>query len=285
MGTASRLAGKEAGERNPVLAFITYPPVLRGLILLVISGFTFPLGGVFILRMNALPLRYLLMHGVLLGGALGLALQVNATFMILAVNLLLVILLNISSSKLKADYGHMTMFFMVAAIAGASIITTLFHVPAKDTLTLLWGSLYASLTSSVIIAGIIGLGLAAFSIRYFKSLTAIFYDKEVALSLGIQVRKLELVIMVMISLVIAVAMQLMGALLLDAQLILPVVIAGTFASGLRAAMFYSCLLGGLFSISGFFISLALDIPISAGVAIPAVVTFLILILRKGVMKK
>lgn len=52
---------------------LTYPPVIRGFILLAISGFTYPLSGVFILRMNILPIRYLLMHGVLLGGAIGLA--------------------------------------------------------------------------------------------------------------------------------------------------------------------------------------------------------------------
>ena len=268
-----------------MLELITYPPVLRGLILLLISGFTFPLGGVFILRMNILPLRYLLMHGVLLGGALGLALNTNLTGTILAVNLILVVLLNYSSQRLAVDYGQMTMFFMVASIAGASVITTLFHVPAKDTLTLLWGSLYASKTSSVIIAGIIGVGLVIFSIRYFRNLTAVFYDRDVALSLGVPVQRFEMVIMLMISLVIAVAMQLMGALLLDAQLILPVVIAGVFSTGLRSAMFYSCLLGGVFSITGFILSLFFDIPISAGVAIPAVVIFLIITIRMGVVKK
>ena len=263
-----------------MLELLTYPPVLRGLLLLLISGFSFPLGGVFILRMNILPIRYLLMHGVLLGGALGLALGLNLSVTSFAVNLLLIILLSRSSRILKTGYGHLSMFFMVAAIAAASVITARFHVPAKDTLTLLWGSLYSSDTMSIITAAAIGLGIVLFSVIFFRYLTAVFYDRDVAVSLGINVNIFELAVMLITSLVVASAMQLMGALLLDAQLILPVVIAGLLASGLRRTMLLSCILGGLFSIAGFFISLFFDVPVSAGVAIPAAVMFVIVIFLK-----
>ena len=263
-----------------MLELLSYPPVLRGLLLLLISGCTFPLGGVFILRMNILPIRYLLMHGVLLGGALGLALGWNLSYTGLGVNILLVAALSRSSGILKTDYGHLTMFFMVSAVAAASIITARAHVPAKDTLTLLWGSLYSSNSLSVITAAAVAAAIVIFTVVFFRYLTAVFYDRDIAASLGINVNIFELTVMLITSLVVASAMQLMGALLLDAQLILPVVIAGFFASGLRQTMIVSCLLGGIFSISGFFISLFLDIPVSAGVAIPALLIFIIVIFMK-----
>ena len=169
---------------------------------------------------------------------------------------------------------------MVATIAAASIITARAHVPAKDTLTLLWGSLYSSDTGAVISSAVIGVGIVIFSIVFFRYLTAVFYDHDVASSLGIRVNFFELSVMLITSLVVASAMQLMGALLLDAQLILPVVIAGLFASGLRQTMILSCILGGIFSIAGFFISLFFDIPVSAGVAAPAAVMFVIVIFIK-----
>lgn len=267
-----------------MLDLLTYPPVLRGLILLIITGFTFPLGGVFILRMNILPIRYLLMHGVLLGGAAGLALGLNLSVTSFIVNLLLVVVLSQSRRLLKADYGHLTMFFMVASIAAASVITARFHVPAKDTLTLLWGSLYSGNTASIVSAAVIGGGIVVFSAVFFRHLTAVFYDRDVAASLGINVNIFELAVMLITSLTVASAMQLMGALLLDAQLILPVVIAGLLASGLRQTMMLSCLLGGLFSLTGFFISLIFDVPVSAGVAIPAALIFIIVIFIKRRIK-
>ena len=264
-----------------MLELLTYPPVLRGLVLLLISGFTFPLGGVFILRMNILPVRYMLMHGVLLGGAIGLALGINLSLTSFIVNLLLIVILSQSSRILKTDYGHLTMFFMVAAIAAASVITARAHVPAKDTLTLLWGSLYSSDTRAIISAAVIGGGIVLFAVLFFRYLTAIFYDRDVAASLGINVNIFELAVMLITSLVVASAMQLMGALLLDAQLILPVVIAGLLASGLKQTMILSCILGGIFSVTGFFLSLFFDIPVSAGVAIPAAVVFIITIIARN----
>ncbi len=274
------MACQGAAGRDSVLELFTYPPVLRGFILLLISGFTFPLGGVFILRMNILPIRYLLMHGVLLGGALGLAFDLSPQLTSFAVNLLLIIILNRSSGALGTGYGHLSMFFMVAAVAGASIITSVFHVPAKDTLTLLWGSLYSSTPFSVVSAAVIGGGIVLFAVIFFNRLTAVFYDREVASSLGINVSMFELAVMLITSLVVASAMQLMGALLLDAQIILPVVIAGLIASGLRQTMLIASTAGGVFSILGFMISIFFDLPASAGVAIPAVFVFIITVIVK-----
>nr|WP_246434128.1 iron chelate uptake ABC transporter family permease subunit [Spirochaeta isovalerica] len=259
---------------------LSYPPIYRGLMLLVFSGFTFPLAGVFVLRMNLLPIRYLLMHGVLLGGALGLALRWNPSLVSVAVNVFMIIILNQSSRKLKTGYGHLTMFFMVFSVAAASIITSVFHVPAKDTLTLLWGSLYASSPLTVAITGAVSASLVLFSVLNFRKLTVIFHDKQVASSMGIRVSRFELAIMLITSLAVASAMNLMGALLLDVQLILPVVIAGLIASGLKQTMVYSCLFGGAFSLIGFFTALLFDIPVSAGIAIPAAAVFIIIIFFK-----
>ena len=261
-----------------MLEILTYPPVLRGFILLCLSGLTFPLGGVFILRMNLLPLRFLMMHGVLLGGAMGLAFGWDLSVTTLAVNLLLIFGLNQSVRILKSDYGHMSMFFMITSIALALVIISRFHVPAKDTMVLLWGSLYTNDLMSLIFGGVLGLGLVLFSVLFFRQLTALFHDRDVALSLGIRVPFFELMVMLMIALVVASAMRLMGALLLDALILLPVIVASFLASGLKKMMILSSLFGGLFAVSGFFISLCFDIPVSAGASLPAGFIFLIILI-------
>jgi len=267
-----------------VLEILSYPPVLRGLILLCIAGFTFPLGGIFILRMNLLPLRFLMMHGVLLGGAMGLAFGWDLSITTLAVNLLLIFALNRSVRALKSDYGHMSMFFMITSIALALLIISKFRVPAKDTMVLLWGSLYTNDLMSLLFGGILGLALVLFSVFFFRQLTALFHDRDIALSLGIRVPFFELMVMLLIALVVASAMRLMGALLLDALILLPVITASFIATGLKKMMVLSSLFGGLFAVSGFFISLYMDIPVSAGASLPAALIFLIiLILQRSVL--
>ena len=64
---------------------------MRGFITMSISGAVFPLCGVMILRLNLVPMRYMLMHGVILGGAIAMALIVPLLPVTITVNLLLVL--------------------------------------------------------------------------------------------------------------------------------------------------------------------------------------------------
>lgn len=265
-----------------MLEFFSYPPVLRGFVLLMTAGVSFPLCGVFILRLNLLPIRFLLMHGVLLGGAISLALNLDQTVTILFANIALVLLLGQGAKTLKADYGQLSMFFMTASIAAASIVISVFNVPARDTLTLLWGSLYTADARSISIALLLSMVLVGFTVRYFRHLTVCFYDRDVARAMNVNTELLELAVILLIALVVALAMKLMGALLLDVIILLPVISAGFLVSGLKKMMILSCVLGAFFSFSGFLISLRFDLPVSAGVAVPAVVLFLItLIIKRG----
>src|SRR6056297_2206793 len=125
-----------------MLELLSLKPILKGFIVLTLAGLTFPVAGVYLFRLNLLPLRFMLMHGAILGGAMALALHINPFWTTIAVNLLLVIIMAKSSRTLKTDTGQMSTFFMVISISLAFIIIYKFNVPARDTLTLLWGNLY-----------------------------------------------------------------------------------------------------------------------------------------------
>src|SRR5665647_2103947 len=125
-----------------MVELFSYAPILKGFIVLILTGFAFPVTGVYLLRMNLLPLRFMLMHGAILGGALSLAMEVNPFAGTLAINLLFVLLMTRMSRSLKVDPGQLSAFFMVVSISLAFIFIYSFHVPAKDTLSLMWGSLY-----------------------------------------------------------------------------------------------------------------------------------------------
>lgn len=257
-----------------------YPPVLRGFLLIIIAGFTFPMAGVFILRLNLLPLRFMLMHGVLLGGALGLGFHINPAAAALAVNLVLLLLLALSGGLFKADYGPLTLFFMTASVAAASIVVVRMNVPARDTLTLLWGSLYTTRPSDLVTAAVLGGILLAVPLFRFRSLTALFYNREVAGTLGIAPVYRQFFLMVLTALTVSAAMRLMGALLLDVLILLPVIIAELLAVRFRGVLILSSLLGGAMALTGFFLSVHWDVPVSAGAAVPAVTIFLILLILK-----
>lgn len=259
-----------------MLELLSLVPIQRGLLVLLAAGVTFPLTGVFILRLNLLTMRFMLMHGALLGGATALALGFDPLLMTIVINAFLIGAASIFSQRLKIDTGHSTTFFMVFAMAAAFAVMYKANVPARDTLDLLWGNLFAVSRTDVIITACFGLLLFLFYLTFHQSLHALIFDKDVARTSGVPVDFLTYIIMFLTGFTVAFAMKLIGALLLDALLLLPAIIASYFAKSIKSIVLLSMLLGGIFSVSGFLLGVALDIPISAGVVLMATLGFLTL---------
>ena len=82
-----------------------------------------------------------------------------------------------------------------------------------------------------------------------------------------------------IALTVAAAMKLLGAFLIDALLILPVLSASSFlrrrkrGRGIRSLFFLSAALGFVFSVSGYVISVAFDLPPGAVIALIAGIAY------------
>lgn len=85
------------------LSLFLLEPVFRGFFALLISGSAFPLCGVMVLRLNLIPLRYMLMHGVILGGAIALATSLPIVPSVIVINFLLVIFILLFSQNF--DFG------------------------------------------------------------------------------------------------------------------------------------------------------------------------------------
>ena len=259
-----------------MLELLSLTPIQKGLILLVIAGVSFPITGVYLLRLNLLPLRFMLMHGAILGGALALSFQWSPFITTIIVNLLLVLLMTKTSRSLKTDAGYISTFFMVISISLAFILVYKFNVQAKDTLSILWGSLYTSTWEEVVAIALFSFLLILFQLFYFRKLQAFFFDREIAYTSGVNERFLYYSIVLLTALTVAMAMKIIGALLLDALLLLPALIATLHAKSLRGVILWSSLWGGFFATGGFFIAIWLDIPASSAIAAMASILFIVI---------
>lgn len=270
------MASKGDERRDVVLELLSLTPILKGLIVLALAGLTFPITGVYLFRLNLLPMRFMLMHGAILGGAMALALQINPFWTTIAVNLLLVLFMAKTSRSMKIDTGQISTFFMVISISLAFIVIYKFNVPAKDTLTLLWGNLFTLSWTEVIGIGSFALMLAGFQFYFRQQLRALFFDREIAFTSGINESHLYYAVVFLVAITVALAMKLIGALLLDAILLLPPVIASFRARSLRGMILGSAIWGGIFAIGGFLLSIAIDIPASSSIAALASITFIVI---------
>ena len=258
-----------------MLELLSLSPIIKGLVLLVVAGISFPVTGVYLLRLNLLPLRFMLMHGAILGGAAALSFSFNPLLTTIAVNVALVLFMTKASRTLRADAGYISTFFMVVSISLAFILIYRFNVQAKDTLSLLWGSLYTASWGEVAAVCLFSLLLLLFQLIYYRRLQAFFFDREIAYTSGVDERFLYYAIVLLTALTVAIAMKIIGALLLDAILLLPALIATLHAGSLRGVLVWSSLWGGLFAAGGFFLALLFDIPASSAIAAFAAVVFMI----------
>lgn len=177
---------------------------------------------------------------------------------------------------MKMDAGQISTFFMVISISLAFIFIYKFNVPAKDTLTLLWGNLFTLSWTEVMGICIFSVLLTGFQFYFRAQLRALFFDREIAFTSGINESRLYYAVVFLIAITVALAMKLIGALLLDAILLLPPIIASFRARSLKGMILGSAIWGGIFAFGGFLMSVAIDIPASSSIAALASITFVII---------
>lgn len=269
---------------------LSNPLILRALIALVIAGIVFPQTGLFLLRMNLLPLRFMLLHGVLLGGAIALSIsekfgvKLDPSFVAIITNILAVIFMINGSNKFRKNPGEISAVIMVFTLSIASIIIYKFKVPAKDTLDILWGSPF-TITPSMLYL------FSAFStlvllLTYLKrnELRALFYDKEIAIASGINEKQITLLFTIITATSVAFGIKIVGALLVDSILLVPAIISTIVAKSVKGSFLLASLIGLITALLGFFISIRFDFPVSGSIAIVSALIFVILYLIKGKKK-
>ncbi len=250
-----------------------FPPVMRGLLCLLAAGFCFPLTGIFILRLNLLNLRFMLMHGVMLAGAVALSFSLDPLLCAIGINLLLVLLITAMSRRSEIQAGGLTTFFMVMSVGIAMILIYRNRIPVQDTMNLLWGSIFALTVRDLRLLIVFCLLIILFLSLRYRQICAVLIDQETARTAGVNEPVLFYSIMILTGLTIAFAMRLVGALLLDALVLLPAMTAVSFSRSMKS-MFMTASLSGLFySAAGFFIALKFDIPVSSGVILIAGICF------------
>jgi zinc transport system permease protein len=265
--------------------YLSLPPIQRGLIALLTAGVAFPLIGVFVIRMNLITLRFMLMHGALLGSAIAMGIGISPLAGSLVINIFLIMLLIMITRGSEIPTGYVITFFMVVSIALAVIIIYKARVPAKDALSILWGNLYAVRPAELIVNGLVSAAIILVVILRRRQLTAVLFHAEVAATTGIAAERYRRFILLGTGITIAISMRLVGALLLDSLVLLPAVSSLLIAGSTGSMFLFSSLIGLVSALIGFMLSLLLDIPVSGGVTLTSALIFGILLLRNSIRRR
>ncbi len=253
---------------NRIATLLALKPIMYGLAGMILSGLTFPLTGVTVVRHNLISMRYMLMHTVILGGVLSIVLDLPLLCVVIPINLLFVLLIGFINGK-GYELSNASSVMMVFTIGLASLLSHVCKVPAKDTLEILWGSPFTLTKTDLLIIVLLGIAIILYISTCFRQISAVFFDTDIAQSQGINVKRHNSIMMLFTSLVISVAMKELGALLIDALLILPAVSVSKDTDSLKKVFVKSSVTGLLLSVSGYFSSLLFNVPVSGLIALYA----------------
>jgi zinc transport system permease protein len=213
--------------------------VIAGLIMVTIAA---PMGCLMVWQRLAF-LSDTLGHAAVMGVGLGLLLEVNPLFGVLAVALLIVFSLNRVNSFDTALSETTLAIISHTGLAAGIILVGLLPAQSVNLEAILFGDLLATTTGDLTRLLVTTVLLLLVLRHYWRSFVAVSVSREIAQAEGIEVRKIQLLMYIMIALLVAVMMKVMGVLLIAAMLVIPTTSARLFSRSPEQMVLISGLFG------------------------------------------
>ena len=223
-------------------------------------------------------------HSALLGVALSLLFQINLTLSVFAVAALVSILLLFLQRRQALSADALLGILSHATLAIGLVIVAFMSWVRIDLIAFLFGDILAVSQSDILVIWGGGIFVLAAIVWLWRPLLASTVNPELAEAEGLQPERARLFFMLLMAVVIAIAMKIVGILLITALLIIPAATARRFASTPEMMAVFASLLGAVAVVGGLFGSLRYDTPSGPSIVVAALVLFIISLLplvRRG----
>ncbi len=258
-----------------MLDLFHYGFIVRGFEAGIIIALIAPLIGIFLVLRRYSLIADTLSHVSLAGVAIGLLLSINP--------LITAILAAVISSTVierlrisKRVYGESALaIFLSGSLALAIVLIGLAHGFNVDLFNYLFGSIVTVKESDVALIAILGTIVLLAIVLFYKELVFVTFDEEAAQVSGIKTRFINLMLIFLAALTVALAIPIVGVLLISALIVVPVVTALQFKKGfLQTIILAECL--SVFSvISGIILSFYLNLSPGGTIVLLALSLFIV----------
>lgn len=265
-----------------MLEIFQYDFMLRAFIAGLIISVLAPSIGIFLVVKRYSLLTDTLSHVSLVGVALGLLAGINPILMAIIVSI--VAALGVEKLRhAKKIFGESVLtLFLSGGLALSLIIFGLSRGLNANIFTYLFGSITTVSAADLRLMGGFGFVIIIIIYTLFKRFFIATYDEELAQANGLPVKFLNLTLMVLAAITISISMRIVGALLVGALMVIPVLAATQFNKSFLNTFFYSVIISVLSVTAGLFASFYLDLPTGATVVISALILFVIsLVINKN----
>lgn len=215
-----------------------------------------------------------LAHISLLGVAIGFLFQISTIIMAVIVSVISAIMIEYLRSNKKLYSDSMLSIFLSSALAISIIIVSLSNSFNTSLFDYLFGSIVAITDEDIQI--IIGFFILCFLFMgmYHKQLLLISFNEELALSQGINVKFINLIFTALIGILVAISIKIIGALLIGAIMIIPVISAICLKKSFKITWILTTIFSTIGILIGLILSFYIDLPSGATIVIVLLLIFL-----------
>lgn len=216
-----------------------------------------------------------LAHSALLGIALGFVLGVDTNIGIIAVCLAIALILVAMQHQKRLATDTILGILSHSALSLGLVTIAFLQTLRVDLMAYLFGDILAIMPSDLY--WIYGGGLCALLILalIWHPLLAATVHEELARVEGVPVTRIHLVFMLLIALIVAVALKIVGVLLITSLMIIPAATARRFAHSPEQMAVGAALIGSAAVAGGLYASFQWDTPAGPSVVVTAAVLFVI----------
>lgn len=266
-----------------MIDLLALPLFQRALIVGIILGALLAFLGVLVVLRRLAFFSDAIGHSALTGIAAGLLLGVNPFLagLIFAVLVAAIIVLARSYTKMHLDTVLGVSF--PAAVALGVLLVQLFPGYQTDLIAYLFGDILTVTYSDIFISAVLLLLVAGLAIGAGKALVTIAVDESLAHAEGIPVLRYELLFLVVLAAVIAMAIKLVGIVLVTAMLVIPAAAAQNVARSLTAMFSISLLISMVATTVGMVLSALLAAPSGPTIVLTAAACFVITLMLKPLL--
>jgi ABC-type Mn2+/Zn2+ transport system permease subunit len=240
-----------------------------------LTGAACGLLGTFVVRLRLSSLGFTMSHAAFAGAALGLALGIEPLTLALVGAILTAAVLGpiAERAKLPAEVITGVLFPLTMALGLIFLSLAPGTAMSSSALGLLWGSLFAMTREDLFrllgLAGAIALTVWLF----FKEFQALLFDRKLAEESGVPTRPFYYLILFLTGVTIALALRLVGGLLVFVLLQSPAATAFQFFYDLKKIFFWAALFGVIYAGAGLGLSFAFDLPLGSAIVLISTLGF------------
>ena len=219
-----------------------------------------------------------LSHSALLGVALALLLELNITFTVFCISVVVAMLLMLLQRRASLSSDALLGLLAHSALAVGLVVLAFMTWVRVDLMGFLFGDILAITRADLMMIWFGGVAVLIALIKIWRPLFAATVSYELATAEGTRPDFSNIVFTVLLAAVIAVSMKIVGVLLITALLIIPAAAARRFSKSPEQMALIAIIIG-VFSVwLGLWGSLEWDTPAGPSIVVAALVCFILSIL-------